>query len=221
MRLQYLPVSGNDWTYARPTAKTVVDWGNKGDYLPRQSACSARIKQAQQDFIFTGNSTSYYAQSRIPSSTCIIYICVCLSQTTLSVLAQPSSTCVPLHSFASSLTVPINNLGLYFSNTFLPWYFQNCFVASLPAMRLRILGPPGCSSTKAGGRYRQHSGQSKYVRAHLRRSGSRRFPSPPYDPIRGCFGSPRLTCDIVDSIFNDDVDSLVLGLVLRDLLLGK
>lgn len=50
------------------------------------------------------------------------------------------------HSLASSLTVPIFSFGPYFSSTFFPWYFQNCFVESFPAMRFRILEPPGCSS---------------------------------------------------------------------------
>jgi hypothetical protein len=58
---------------------------------------------------------------------------------------------VDAYSLAFSLTVPIFRLPPYFFNTLSLWYFQNCFVASLPATRLRILEPPGCSSTKSVG----------------------------------------------------------------------
>jgi hypothetical protein len=51
------------------------------------------------------------------------------------------------HNFAFSSTVPILSLSLYFFKTLSLWYFQNCFVASLPATLLRIFEPPGCSST--------------------------------------------------------------------------
>lgn len=53
------------------------------------------------------------------------------------------------YNFALSLTVPIFSLGAYFFSTPSLWYFQNCFEASLPATRLRILAPPGCSSVKS------------------------------------------------------------------------
>lgn len=52
----------------------------------------------------------------------------------------------PIHSFADSLMVPIFNFEPYLSRTALLWYFQNCLVASFPAILLRILDPPGCSS---------------------------------------------------------------------------
>lgn len=52
------------------------------------------------------------------------------------------------HSFASSLTAPTFSFGAYFFSTPSLWYFQNCFDASLPATRFRILAPPGCSSMK-------------------------------------------------------------------------
>lgn len=54
-----------------------------------------------------------------------------------------------LQSFAVSANVPTWRLAPYFSSTDLPWYFQNCLVASLPATRFRILAPPGCSSRKS------------------------------------------------------------------------
>ena len=41
---------------------------------------------------------------------------------------------------------PIWSLDLYFLSTPSLWYFQNCLEASLPATRLRIFLPPGCSS---------------------------------------------------------------------------
>ena len=53
-----------------------------------------------------------------------------------------------LYSLADSATVPTLSRSLYFSRTFALWYFQNDLLASLPAMRFRILVPPGCSSTK-------------------------------------------------------------------------
>src|SRR6266699_3797468 len=66
---------------------------------------------------------------------------------------QTTSTGVPpdAHNLADSCTAPILNLSPYFSKTDWLWYFQNCLDASLPAMRFRILVPPGCSSTNSGG----------------------------------------------------------------------
>lgn len=54
------------------------------------------------------------------------------------------------YNFAFSSTVPICSFAPYFFNTPSLWYFQNCFVASLPATRFKIFAPPGCSSTKSG-----------------------------------------------------------------------
>jgi len=53
------------------------------------------------------------------------------------------------YSLAFSPTVPTFNFAAYFFNTLSLWYFQNCFVASLPATLLSIFAPPGCSSTKS------------------------------------------------------------------------
>jgi len=60
----------------------------------------------------------------------------------------PTSPNSPLYSLALSLTLPTFSLPSYFFNIPSLWYFQNCFDASLPTTRLRILEPPGCSSMK-------------------------------------------------------------------------
>lgn len=54
-----------------------------------------------------------------------------------------------VYSLAASARVPTLSLVPYFSSTLLPWYFQKDLVASLPAIRLRILAPPGWSSRKS------------------------------------------------------------------------
>lgn len=54
-----------------------------------------------------------------------------------------------LYSLAASSTVPILNLSPYFLRTLSPWYFQKALVAFLPAKRLRIRSPPGCSLRKS------------------------------------------------------------------------
>lgn len=69
--------------------------------------------------------------SHLPPLSLILNVCVCGN-----------------HNFAFSPTVPTFNLSEYFFNTLSLWYFQNCFVASFPATRLRIFDPPGCSSMK-------------------------------------------------------------------------
>jgi len=72
------------------------------------------------------------------------------SMCTVQCIRPQPSTHHPIHliySLAFSATVPIFNFGEYFFNTLSLWYFQNCFVASFPATRFRILAPPGCSST--------------------------------------------------------------------------
>lgn len=53
------------------------------------------------------------------------------------------------HNFALSPTVPTLSFSAYLSRTCLLWYFQKALVESFPAMRFRILGPPGCSSMKS------------------------------------------------------------------------
>lgn len=74
--------------------------------------------------------------------------------------------CHSFHSLALSSTDPIFSLAPYFFSTPSLWYFQNGFVAFLPAYRLRIFAPPGCSSANSAGvemsafrnRYRKPSG---------------------------------------------------------------
>ena len=88
--------------------------------------------------------------SPVRSSLAGIYYLPVALYTTHPTLLIPTSP--PGHSFAVSASVPTRSFSPYFSSTDLPWYFQNCLEASLPAMRLRILAPPGCSSRKPGHR---------------------------------------------------------------------
>ena len=97
------------------------------------------------------------------------------------------------HSFAVSFTVPIFSLAPYFLRTFSLWYFQNCLVASLPATRLRIFAPPGCSSAKAG--WLLAFGLSKNIRWMAVRKRGR-------------------TCHIVHAVVNNDIHSRV-GIFVR------
>ena len=70
------------------------------------------------------------------------------------------------HSLALSPTVPILSLSPYLLSTFSLWYFQKDLVAFLPAKRLRILAPPGCSSRNSGGRGQQREKTKKGKQVH-------------------------------------------------------
>lgn len=108
-----------------------------------------------------------------------------------------------VYNLAVSATSPTLSLAPYFSSTFLPWYFQNCLVAFLPATRLRILAPPGCSSRKSAGRQQKIALVTKISGQWMQRKGR---------------GLSLLTGDVVHAVVDDYVNAILLILVLANFL---